>query len=120
MFGVEITVMHPGAELCLVGRLDTHTSGPVRAALHREIETGCGDLRVHLADLEIWAASGLGVLVGAHRRARAMERRLVIADLAERERRLVRAARLHRVLVLPPRPASLLEDDVLLDPHGQN
>lgn len=117
MYGVDITVVAAGVELSLVGRLDTHSSAPVRSALHREIEAGWGDLTVHLADLEIWDASGLGVLVGAHRRARGLQRRLVIADMAERERRLVRAARLHRVLVLPPRSGPPAEVDRLLEAY---
>jgi anti-anti-sigma factor len=45
-------------------------------------------------------ATGLGVLVGAHRRAQKLGRRLVLRGVSPRLARLLLATRLHRVLTL--------------------
>jgi anti-sigma B factor antagonist len=66
------------------------------------VGTGEGDLLLHVGALEIWDASGLGVLVGAHRKARQSGRRLVLADVPPRQLRLLRATRLHRLLTVQP------------------
>ena len=54
------------------------------------------------SDVEIWDASGLGVLVGANRKARQCGRRLVLADVPPRQLRLLRATRLSRALTVEP------------------
>ena len=71
-------VLRPGAEVDLVGRLDGRTAPLVRETLHACIDEGEGDLLLHIGSLEIWDAAGLGVLVGAHRRARRAGRRVVL------------------------------------------
>ncbi len=98
MTEVEIEIVEPGRSLALVGRLDVHSAPVARAALHLAVEQGDGELVVHLDAAEIWDASGLGVLVGAHRCARRHQRSLVLAGLSVREVRLLRATRLSRVL----------------------
>src|SRR5579883_541978 len=65
-------------ELCLAGRLDVSTVADVRIALHEALDSGSGDLVVNLAQVEVGDATGLGVLVGAHRRAGRRGRRLVL------------------------------------------
>ncbi len=89
----------PGAELRIVGRLDVGSVGRVREALHDAIAHGTGDLLVRLDEVEVVDAGGLGVLVGAHRRARLAGRRLVLAGVPARLERLIRHTRLHRVLL---------------------
>ncbi len=89
----------PGAVVVLVGRLDVGSVGRVRDALHVAIAQGSGDLVVHLDGVEVVDASGLGVLVGAHRRARHAGRRLVLVGVPARLERLIRHTRLHRVLL---------------------
>jgi anti-anti-sigma factor len=59
---------------------------------------GDGDLVLHLGQAEISDATGLGVLVGLHQRARRSGRRLVIAEASERLERLLRLTKLHLVL----------------------
>ena len=54
---------------------------------------------VQLAGAEVHDATGLGVLVGAHHRARRAGPRLVLVDVSPRLDRLLRISRLHRVLV---------------------
>jgi anti-anti-sigma factor len=89
----------PGAELVIRGRLDVMSVSPVREALHRAVDGGSGDLVVHLDDAHVLDAAGLGVLLGAHRRARMVDRRLVLTGVPGRLERLIRHTRLHRVLV---------------------
>ncbi|MDQ1618897.1 MAG: hypothetical protein QOE19_1466 [Actinomycetota bacterium] len=92
-----------GCELAVSGRLDVHQAPDVRAALHAAIDGGTGDLVVDLSGVELVDATGLGVLVGAHRRAAGVNRRMVLRDAAPRLNRILRATRLHRVLTLETR-----------------
>lgn len=94
-----------GCVVTVSGRLDVHTVADVRLALHDIIDRGEGDLVIHLAGAEVGDATGLGVIVGAHHRARRGGRRLVIADSSPRLDRLLRATRLTRVLARPIDPA---------------
>ena len=89
-----------GHELCLSGRLDVHSVAEVRAALHAAIDAGAGDLVVDVSGVELVDATGLGMLVGADRRAKLAGRRVVLRDAAPRLLRILRATRLHRVLTV--------------------
>jgi anti-sigma B factor antagonist len=66
----------------LRGSLDIATAPTVRAALSEAIEKGSHHLVVDLAQLEFLDSTGLGVLIGAHRRAaeRGGSFRLIISD----------------------------------------
>ncbi len=86
--------------LVVAGRIDVSTVAEVRQALHQALDDGSGDLVVDVAGVEIVDATGLGVLVGAHRRAARMQRRLVLAGAPPRLRRVLSATRLIRVLTL--------------------
>ena len=57
------------AELVVGGRLDVRTAADARTVLHAAVDNGVGDLVLNLTDLESWDATGLGVIMGAHRRA---------------------------------------------------
>jgi anti-anti-sigma factor len=93
-----ITIIAPGSSLALSGRLCAATVAQVRLALGDAVDSGVGDLIVDLADVEMGDATGLGVLVGTHRRALREDRRLVLRDVPERIERLLAVTRLHRVL----------------------
>jgi len=95
----EISV---GQEVTVSGRLDVNSVAEVRAALHDILDLVVGDLLVHLAQAEVHDATGLGVIVGVHHRARTVWRRLVLVDVSPRLDRLLRASRLHRVLARGP------------------
>jgi anti-anti-sigma factor len=97
---MEISVIHPGVLIALSGRLGATTVADVRNALADAIEHGAGDLVVDLHGVELVDATGLGVLVGAHRRADRLGRRLVVRSVPERIDRLLVATRLHRVLCI--------------------
>jgi anti-anti-sigma factor len=97
---VEIRVLRPGCSLALSGRLGSATVGDVRTALGDAIDAGVDDLLVDLAGVELVDATGLGVLVGGHRRAERAGRRLVLRNVPDRIDRLLLATRLHRVLAV--------------------
>lgn len=97
---MDISVLRDGVLLALSGRLGATTVADVRNALAHAIERGTGDLVVDLHGVELVDATGLGVLVGAHRRADRAGRRLVVRNVPERIDRLLVATRLHRVLCI--------------------
>jgi anti-sigma B factor antagonist len=87
-----------GSEVTLSGTLDVTSVADVRAALHAAIDAGQGALVVDLADVDVTDATGLGVLVGAHRRAGRAGRSLVLRRVPPKLARLLAATRLNRVL----------------------
>lgn len=97
---LQVEVIRSGAELALAGRLDARSASYARAALQEAVTEGVGDLVLRTDRLELWDPAGLGVLVGAGRLARRLERRLVLVGVRPREARLIRATRLSRSVVL--------------------
>jgi anti-sigma B factor antagonist len=97
---IAIDVAAPGTVVSLTGRLAAATVADVRAVLAAALESGDGDLIVDLAGVELVDASGLGVLVGAHRLASRVERRLVLRSVPPRIERLLAATHLNRVLTV--------------------
>jgi anti-sigma B factor antagonist len=95
---MDIMITRPGHTVALSGRLDVTTVADVRIALHDAVDGGAGDLVVDLAAIDFIDASGLGVLVGAHRRAGRAGRRLVLRNVPDRVLRLLALTRLNRVL----------------------
>ena len=95
---MQIEVLRPGCLVALRGRLISTTVGDVRTALTGAIESGVDDIVVDMSGVELMDATGLGVLVGSHRRAERAGRRLVLQNVPERVDRLLLATRLHRVL----------------------
>ncbi len=118
---VQGQVVHVG------GRLDVHTVPAVREALHAAVDAGTGDLVVHVADIVVADATGLGVFVGAHRRAQRTGRRLVLRSVPLPALRLLRVTRLHRVLQVEDEQAlaaeraavRLVRAQALLSPHAR-
>jgi anti-anti-sigma factor len=90
--------VEPGQVVHLAGRLDVHAAADARLALADAVEAGCGDLVIDLASLDAVDATGLGVLVGAHRRAGRAGRTLVLRDVPAPVGRLLFLTRLDRVL----------------------
>lgn len=99
---VAISVDDPGTLVSVEGRLSAATVAELRAVLVAVADSGAGDLVVDLGGVEIVDASGLGVLVGAHRLAERRERRLVLRNVPRRIERLLAATRLNRVLAVEP------------------
>lgn len=97
---VSVTVDPDGTKVSVRGRLDVTTVADVRELLHSAVDHGVGDLRIDLTDLELVDATGLGLLLGAHRRAGRLGRRLVLHAVPTRVHRLLLVTRLDRVLTL--------------------
>ncbi|MER6830515.1 STAS domain-containing protein [Streptosporangium sp. NPDC000563] len=92
---------NPRAQVVGVGnRLDVGTVARVRPRLHEAVDSGRGDLIVDLSGLEMIDATGLGVLVGTHRRAVSAERRLILRRVPPRVMRVLAVTRLNRVLTV--------------------
>ena len=105
--GFALNEAKPGRLLRLTGRLDVTVAADVRLALARAVAEGDGDLVLDLSGLDQVDATGLGVLVGAHRAAGRANRTLVLLDVPPQVDRLLLVTRLHRVLrsVRSPRSA---------------
>jgi anti-anti-sigma factor len=97
---VSISIDDPGALVSVEGSLAASTVADLRAALVTAASAGTGDLVLDLSGVEIIDASGLGVLVGAHRLAERRERRLVLRNVPGRVERLLAATRLNRILAV--------------------
>lgn len=97
---MQIDVVRPGCLLALRGRLGAGSVTDVRTAIADAIDAGVDDVVVDMSGVELMDASGLGVLVGSHRRAERAGRRLVLQNVPERIDRLLLATRLHRVLCI--------------------
>lgn len=92
-----------GEQVTLSGRLDARGAAPARDALHAALAAGSGRLVVDLSGVELLDATGLGVLVGAHRRARLAGRELVLRDAPPRVARLLSLTRVDRVVTVEHR-----------------
>jgi anti-sigma B factor antagonist len=104
---MDVTVVDP-SRVVLAGRLDARSVGDVRMALHALLPHGTGDLVVDVAAVEVADATGLGMLVGLHRSALRIERRVLLSGVPPRLHRLLRATKLHRILRLVPEEELLL------------
>lgn len=97
---MAISIDSPGTVISLSGRLAAATVADVRSVLVAALGAGEGDLVVDLQNVELVDASGLGVLVGAHRQALRVERRLVLRNIPTRIERLLAVTHLNRVLAV--------------------
>ncbi len=96
-YALEVVV--PGRLLALHGRLDVVAAADTRLALADQLDAGgSGDLVVDLGQVRSADLTGVGVLVGAHRRAGRVGRRLVLQDAPADVSRLLHVTRLDRVL----------------------
>ena len=82
------------------GGLEVRSAADSRAVLHAAVDGGQGDLVLDLGRLESWDATGLGVIMGTHRRAGRIGRRLVLRAVPAQLQRLLVATRLHRILAV--------------------
>lgn len=100
-----------GQRVTLRGRLDVHSVPDARLALHLLIDEGHGAFHLDLTEALIGDATGLGMLVETHRRARRRGRDTAIVAVTERTSRLLRASRLDRVMVVRPQLVSAPDAD---------
>lgn len=95
---VQVRVDVVGRSVVLAGRLDVHSVADVRLVLHEVLDRGSGELVLDLREMEVGDATGLGLLVGLHRRADRAGRRLVLREVSPRLERLLLLTRLHRIM----------------------
>jgi anti-sigma B factor antagonist len=91
-----------GDLVVLEGALEVSTVPDARAVLHDAVDRGVADLVVDLSGVDVIDATGLGVLVGTHRRAQRAGRRLVLRGVPARIQRLLTVTRLSRVIPCEP------------------
>ena len=91
-----------GDLVAITGHLEVSTVPDARAVLHDAVDRGTGDLVVDLSDVDMIDATGLGVLVGTHRRAQRAGRRILLRGVPPRIHRLLLVTRLHRVIPSEP------------------
>ncbi len=98
--GVTVAALpcETGDWLVLTGRLDRRCTADARLALLGAIESGTGPLQVDLAGCEIADATAMGLLVECFRRSHRAGRSLHIVAADLRTHRLLRRARLSRLL----------------------
>jgi anti-anti-sigma factor len=82
----------------LPARVDVSTVTEIREALHAAVGAAPGRIVVDLARVELIDATGLGVLVGAHRRAVGSGQTFVLHRVPARVARMLHVTRLSRVL----------------------
>jgi anti-anti-sigma factor len=99
---MEVQIEVAGQVVRLRGRLDGSGTAAARDAIHAALCDGSGALVVDLSAVELIDATGLGVLVGAHRRASRLGRRLVLRNVPPRLARILLVTRLDRVLETQP------------------
>jgi anti-anti-sigma factor len=104
---VVVTHPVPGQQVEIVGTVDARSVAEVRAALLEAVDNGVGELVVNVGGLELGDATGLGALLGAHRRALRSGRSLVLDSVGPTLYRVLTYTRLIRVLATRPaqRPA---------------
>ncbi|MEU1013562.1 2-oxo-4-hydroxy-4-carboxy-5-ureidoimidazoline decarboxylase [Streptomyces sp. NPDC005890] len=95
----ELLVTDAGPIL-LTGRLDVTSAADIRRVLHEAVDTSADDVVLDLTGLDSWDATGLGVIMGVHRRAGRRNRRLVLRGVPSMMMRLLTATRLHRILII--------------------
>src|ERR1700760_2355691 len=98
--GARMRIRGDHTRLTIEGRLDVRTAADARSVLHRAVDYGHGDLVLDLSLLDSWDATGLGVIMGTHRRAGRAGRRLVLRGVPPQMQRLLIATRLHRILTI--------------------
>lgn len=109
---VEIKPEHDGDAIVysLKGSLDFETAPSLRAALMDSADEGKHDIVVDLSHLEFLDSSGLGALIGAHKRALEHKGRLRLIISAGPIARLFMITGLMDVLAVYPSTEAALED----------
>ncbi len=109
---VEIKMEHDGDAIVyrLRGSLDFETAPSLRAAMLEAADQGKHDIVVDLSQLEFLDSSGLGALIGAHKRALEHAGRLRLIISAGPIARLLTITGLMNVLAVYPSIEAALED----------
>jgi anti-sigma B factor antagonist len=119
----ENGVQHPlsletitvGSDCALVrvgGEIDVYTAPNLREAVLGLIASGVSHVIADLRGVEFLDSTGLGAIVGGHKRLRTIEGSLILAASPERITRLFRITGLDRAFVLSPSvPEAIASED---------
>lgn len=87
-------------EIYLDGEVDIYTSQNLKERLYNAIETTQKDIRINCAALNYIDSTGLGIFVGALKRARDYGRDIYIADLKENIKKLFLITGLDKLFII--------------------
>jgi anti-anti-sigma factor len=108
--------VEPVVDSYVTGRLDVTTAADLRADLIGVLERRAAepvengeDILVDLSGVESVDMVGVGLLVGVHRHAQRLGRRLVLTGVPPRVMRLLTATRLRRIIAVRDLPRTAPE-----------
>lgn len=84
--------------LKLVGEVDVYTCGMLREAVNRAVADECYFLAVDVQAVDFMDSSGLGVIVGAHKRLRGHQGMLALVSPNKQMRRILSLTGLDQIL----------------------
>ncbi|MGB9376738.1 MAG: STAS domain-containing protein [Mycobacteriales bacterium] len=82
----------------VTGRIDGSTVSALREILHAAVDRAEGRVVIDVSGVDTIDATGLGMLVGTHRRADALGHVVVLRDVPVRMAKLLRVTKVDRVL----------------------
>ncbi|HEY3266314.1 MAG TPA: STAS domain-containing protein [Armatimonadota bacterium] len=109
-FSVSAQPTNNGVSVISVrGEVDVYTAPKLREEIHRRMDDGAIRLVVDLADVAYMDSSGLGVLIGALKRAREAEGDLIVAAPNPRIARILDVTGLSRIFNVHPTVADAVQ-----------
>lgn len=99
---MDAVAAQPGQLVVLAGRLESAGCTQAREVLHTALARGRNDLIVDIRGVERMDLAGLGVLLGVHRRAATLGRRLVLRNVPPRMGRILTRTHLDRIFTIEP------------------
>lgn len=110
MFALETEKRDQVLIVRLSGELDHHTAPELRTALDRAIDgDGVRDIVLNLSALSFMDSSGIGVLLGRHKKVQSVGGRLVVCGLGPTVRRIFELAGLLKILTVAASEAEALD-----------
>lgn len=114
LFALEVSMHQGWAILAVVGELELATAPRLRQRVVGLVGDGCAHIILDLTHVDFVDSVGLGVVVGALKRARGRGGDLVVVGAADRVRALFELTRLDEIIALfADLPLALAELDVV-------
>lgn len=96
------------AILTIQGEVDVYTAPRLREEIHRRLDAGDNKIVVDLTDVAYMDSTGLGVLIGALKRARESRGELIVASPNARISRILDVTGLNRIFNVQPQVSDAL------------
>lgn len=100
LFSIDVWSRAGWTVIAVVGELEMATAPRLRQAVVTEVSEGRAELVLDLQGVPFVDSTGLGVVVGALKRVRSQQGRLVVAGLVPRVRSLFELTRLDEIIDL--------------------